>query len=114
MGWAVKFEKDDFVGRSALKGIEEQGLRNKLVGFVMENGAIPRDGVPVMLNGRPVGKVTSSRYSSTLNQGFGLVWVPIELAEEGKSIGIKVGKEIAPAKITMDPVYDPSGERLRG
>lgn len=114
MGWAVKFEKDDFIGRSALKEIEEQGLRNKLVGFVMQNGAIPGDGVPVMLNGRPVGKVTSSRYSPTLNQGFGLVWVPIELAQDGKDIGIKVGKEIAPAKITIDPVYDPTGERLRG
>ena len=84
------------------------------MGFVMQNGAIPGDGVPVMLNGRPVGKVTSSRYSPTLNQGFGLVWVPIELAQDGKDIGIKVGKEIAPAKITIDPVYDPTGERLRG
>ena len=113
MGWAVKFDKEDFIGRSALKAVQERGLRNKLVGFVMENGAVPQDGVPVLLDDHPVGKVTSSRYSPTLGRGFGLAWVPAHLAEEGKEIQIRVNGQSTPARVTMEPVYDPEGKRLR-
>ncbi|MFQ5872408.1 MAG: glycine cleavage T C-terminal barrel domain-containing protein, partial [Dehalococcoidia bacterium] len=113
MAWAVKFEKEDFIGRAALKEIQERGLRDKLVGFVMENGVVPQDGVPVLLDGWPVGRVTSSRYSPTLGRGFGLAWVPADLAEEGKKIGIRVDGQAAPARVTMEPVFDPEGKRLR-
>ena len=113
MAWAVQFEREDFIGRSALMAVQERGLRDKLVGFVMENGAVPEDGVPVLLNGSPVGKVTSSRYSPTLRRGFGLAWVPIDLAEDGTRIQIRVDGRPAPARVAIQPVYDPEGRRLR-
>ncbi|MFQ5934034.1 MAG: aminomethyltransferase family protein, partial [Dehalococcoidia bacterium] len=113
MGWAIRFEKEDFIGRSALNKVQEQGLRNKLVGFVMENGGVPQDGVPVLQDDWPVGKVTSSRYSPTLGRGFGLAWVPIDLAEEGREIRIRVDGQPVPARVTLNPVYDPEGKHLR-
>ena len=113
MAWAVRFDKEDFIGRSALKAIQDRGLRNKLVGFVMEGGGVPQDGVPVLRNGWPIGKVTSSRFSPTLQKGFGLAWVPIDLAEDGKSIQIRVDGKPEPARVAIDPVYDPEGKRLR-
>ncbi|MEE9199285.1 MAG: aminomethyltransferase family protein, partial [Dehalococcoidia bacterium] len=113
MGWAVRFDKEDFIGRSALKAVKDRGLRNRLVGFVMDAGAVPKDGVPVLLDGRPVGKVTSARLSPTLGTGFGLAWVPVNLAEEGKEIRIRVEGKAAPARVTLEPVYDPEGKHLR-
>ena len=113
MAWAVKFDKEDFIGRSALMMVQEQGLRNRLVGFVMENSAVPEDGVPVLHGGKPVGKVTSSRYSPTLKRGFGLAWVPAHLAQDGTEIQVRVRGQGAPARVRLEPVYDPEGKRLR-
>lgn len=111
--WAVRFEKKDFIGKMALAAVSERGLRNKLVGFVMQDGAVPRDGDPVVLNGRPVGRVTSSRMSPTIRKGFGMAWVPIELAEEGSEITIQMDGRNALARVSLQPVYDPEGRRLR-
>ena len=93
--WAVKFEKEDFIGREALKQVSERGYRNRMVGFVMENGAVPEDGTPVLEHGWPVGKVTSSRYSPSIGKGFGLAWVPDRLAAEGQLLEIRAPGGVA-------------------
>ena len=113
MEWTVRFDKEDFIGRAALDAVRDRGLRNKLVGFVMENGLIPDDGVPVVSGGTPIGRVTSARRSPTTGNGFGLAWVPADMAEEGRSISVLIDQKPAPAQVTMRPFYDPDGERLR-
>ncbi len=114
--WAVRFDKEDFIGRGGLVGARERGLRNKLVGFVMRDDLVPDDGDPVIeakLGKKPVGRVTSSRLSPTLGTGFGLAWVPIELAQDGKEINILVDGTPHSADVTLQPFYDPEGKRLR-
>ena len=113
MEWAVKFEKDDFIGREALKQVSERGYRSRMVGFVMENGAVPEDGAPVLEHGWPVGKVTSSRFSPSIGKGFGLAWVPDRLAGDGQLIDIWASGGVAPARVRHAPVYDPDGIHLR-
>ncbi len=113
MEWVVRFDKEDFVGREGLKLASERGLRNKLVGFVMRNGQVPEDGVPVVLGNKPIGKVTSARFSPTMKKGFGLAWVPTELAQDGAQISILINGKPTPAQVTLQPFYDPKGERLR-
>ena len=111
--WTVRFDKEDFIGRSGLVAVRDRGLRNKLVGFVMENGLVPDDGVPVVAGGAPVGRVTSARRSPTTGKGFGLAWVPVDLAEEGRRISVLIDQKPAPAQVRLRPFYDPDGERLR-
>ena len=113
MDWVVRFDKEDFVGREGLKLASERGLRNKLVGFVMRDGQVPEDGVPVVSGDKPIGKVTSARFSPTMNKGFGLAWVPAELAQDGTQISVLVNGKPRPAQVTLQPFYDPDGERLR-
>jgi sarcosine oxidase subunit alpha len=113
MSWVVKLDKEDFIGRGGLLGVSERGLRNKLVGFVMRDGRVPEDGDPVVLGQEPIGRVTSARLSPTLRKGFGLAWVPINLAQEGTEISIRVDGEDVPADVTLRPFYDPEGVRLR-
>ena len=113
--WAVRFDKEgDFVGRHALETFKAREPRDRLVGFVMEDGIVPPDGVPVVVNGKPVGRVTSSRLSAANGRGFGLAWVPAEMAKDGTQIFIQVNDRPVPAKVSDAPVYDPEGERLRG
>ena len=111
--WAVKFEKEDFIGRAGLVGIRDRGIKNKLIGFVMCGSDVPQDGVPVIKDGVPVGRVTSSRLSPILEKGFGFAWVPSELATEGTEISIRVDGRLSLANVTNKPFYDPQGKRLR-
>ena len=111
--WAVRFDKADFIGRGGLAVAAERGPQQRLVGFVMPGAATPEDGTPVISGGRPVGRVTSSRISPTLGKGFGLAWVPPELAGEGAAIEVLVDRRPVTARVTLEPVYDPEGHRLR-
>ena len=111
--WAVKFDKDDFIGRGGLAAVEERGLRDRLVGFIMRDSVVPDDGDPIVVEDRPIGRVTSSRLSPTLAKGFGLAWVPAQMAEEGREVFIRVGRQNFPAVVTLEPFYDPEGKRLR-
>ena len=111
--WAVRFDKEDFIGRGGLAVAAERGLQQRLVGFVVPVAAAPEDGTPVVKGGRPIGRVTSARLSPTLGQGFGLAWVPPELAVEGGSINVLIAGRPVAAAVTLEPVYDPEGHRLR-
>ena len=113
MEWTVRFDKEDFIGRAGLLAVRDRGLRNKLVGFVMQDGQVPDDGVPVVTGRAPIGRVTSARRSPTTGKGFGLAWVPVEMAEEGCQISVLIDGRPKPAQVTLRPFYDPDGKRLR-
>ena len=76
MRWVVRMDKDDFIGRGGLAAAMDRPARSRLVGFVMQNGAVPHDGDAVVADMAPVGRVTSSRLSPTMGKGFGFCWVP--------------------------------------
>ena len=111
--WAVRFDKPDFIGRGGLVVASERGLQQRLAGFLMPGSAYPEDGTPVLSGARPVGRVTSARLSPTLLRGFGLAWVPPYLAVDGATIEVLVNDLPVSARVTMVPVYDPEGRRLR-
>ena len=111
--WAVRFDKPDFIGRGGLAIAAERGLQQQLVGFVMPGTSFPEDGTPVLSGARPVGRVTSARLSPTLGRGFGLAFVPPYLAVEGETIQVLVADHPVAARVTLEPVYDPEGLRLR-
>ena len=111
--WAVRFDKPDFIGRGGLAVATDRGLQQRLVGFVLPVAAAPEDGTPVVSGGRPIGRVTSARISPTLGSGFGLAYIPPNLAVEGESIEVLIGGRPVTARVTLQPVYDPEGSRLR-
>jgi len=61
LGWVVKPDKGDFIGREALEKIRAEGVPRKLVGLEMTERAVARHGYPVLKDGRAVGTVTSAR-----------------------------------------------------
>jgi len=113
MPWIVKFDKDDFVGKWALAQVEERGDRERLVGFEMANGVVPLEGGQIVVDGRPVGRVTSARRSVKLDASIGLAWVPPELAREDSRLEIRVDGRLEPARVRLRPFFDPEGKRLR-
>ena len=114
MAWAVKLEKEDFVGRGGLRKIKGLPRSNKLVGVVMKDGTVPRDGDPVIDKGVAVGRVTSARYSPHVGRGFGLAYLPDYLAVQQSDFTIAVNGLESLAVIVDQAFYDPEGLRLRG
>jgi aminomethyltransferase len=109
LGWVVKLDKGDFIGRAALLRQKEQGLARKLVGFQLTEAGIARHGHPVVRDGAPVGLVTSGTRSPTLKISIGLAYVPPALAAEGSALAIEIrGKPVA-ATVVKTPFLSRKG-----
>jgi sarcosine oxidase, subunit alpha len=113
MGWAVKLDKEDFVGKALLSHAAKQRARERLVGFVLPGAAVPNDGAAVVIDGQSAGRVTSSRYSPAQMAAVGLAWVKTAKAQEGASIQVRINGTLAEARVTLQPFYDAEGARLR-
>ncbi len=105
LGWIVKLDKGDFLGRDALAAQSERGVERKLVGFEMQGRAIARHGYPVIHGSARVGHVTSGSYAPFLKRNIGLAYVPLELEEIGSEFHVEVrGREEA-ARVVPTPFY---------
>ena len=105
LGWICKLNKGDFTGRERLAEQKAEGVRQKLVGFEVTDRGIARDGYPVLINGEPVGRVTSGSPAPFLKKNIGLAYVPVEHANEGQEIHIEVRGRPVAARIVPVPFY---------
>ena len=107
LGWVVKLDKGDFVGRNALVAQKERGLERRLVGFEVRERGIARQGHAVVSqeDGRAVGAVTSGTWSPTFEKALGMAYVPVSMADPGTPLGLEVrGKRLAGAVVGL-PFY---------
>jgi sarcosine oxidase subunit alpha len=117
----VKFGKPMFHGRESLLRLKEMGPRHRLVGFRLPKVAEPRgdawardlEGCQVVDQGRSVGRVTSARYSPTLEDTIGLAWLPDGQAATGSQFLIRRDGADLTATVAPMPFYDPEGKRLK-
>jgi aminomethyltransferase len=105
LGWIVKVEKGQFVGRDALVRQKQEGVRRRLCGFVMKGRDIARDHYPVSINGVEVSHVTSGSPSITLKQNIGLAYLPVEHSAEGTPIEISIRGRACAAEVVKTPFY---------
>ena len=106
LGWIIKLQKGDFLGREALVQAKEAGLTRKLVGFKMnEKRDIARDHMPVLIDGVPAGHVTSGAPSTTCGVNLGLCYVPLSHAEPGTPIQIDIRGKACAAVVAPTPFY---------
>lgn len=113
LAWAVKFDKPDFLGKRSLQEVQKRGDRVRLVGLIMRDGVTPPEGSQIIENNRSVGRVTSARFSTTLNKAIGMAWVPAPKAKEGEEVQVRVDGHLTPATVTCKQFYDPEGARLK-
>ncbi len=105
LGWVVKFDKGDFIGRSALEKQKAEGLKRKLAGFTLTERGVPRHGQAVLKAGKKVGDVTSGTMSPTLGIPIGLAYVPTDLAAEGATFDVDIRGRATPARVVKTPFY---------
>jgi aminomethyltransferase len=105
LGWVVRLDKDEFVGRDALLERKKAGVPERLIGFRMLERSFPRPGYAVRHEGNTVGSVTSGTLSPSLGVGIGMAYLPTPLAIPGTVISIDIRGQSVPAEVIRPPFY---------
>jgi len=105
LGWVVKLDKGDFIGREALQRQKEKGIKRKLVCIEVTGKGIPRQGYEIYSEDKPVGLVTSGTMSPSLGIGVAIGYVDSEHALAGKEVNIMVRGKAIKGLIIPPPFY---------
>ncbi|HEY5672988.1 MAG TPA: glycine cleavage system aminomethyltransferase GcvT [Malonomonas sp.] len=92
LAWITKLNVGDFVGRQALLDAKQAGLKRKLIGLQLTESGVPREGYPVLCDGREVGQVTSGTMSPCLKLGIALALVETQVADSEQPLQIAIRK----------------------
>jgi glycine cleavage system T protein len=111
LGFAVKLDKGDFVGRQALAA--ESPPTRLLRCLVLDDArAVALGSEPVRVGGDLVGRVTSGGYGYTVECSVAYAYLPAE-HDVGTEVAVEIFGEWVPGTVAAEPLYDPAGERIR-
>lgn len=102
LAWVVAWDKGPFRGRAALEAEKAAGVTRLLRGVEVEGRRPPREGQPVLVDGQPVGVVTSGNFSPTLERGIALAFLPPQV-QPGESVQIDQRGTLAPGVVVKPP-----------
>ncbi|MCE1247488.1 MAG: glycine cleavage system aminomethyltransferase GcvT [Firmicutes bacterium] len=106
IGWAVKLEKNDFIGKDPLKKFETEKPARKMIGFEMKKPGIARKDHKVFnAEGKEIGVVTSGSFSPSLKKNLGLAVVDRKGIKIGTQINIEIRGRMVPAQVIKTPFY---------
>lgn len=111
LSWLVKLAKrEPFLGQDVLRRQHTDGTDRKLVGFTIDERAIPRHGHGVVYGGVPVGEVCSGCMSPTLGIPIGTCYLPAAAAVVGTTFAIDIRGRLLPARVVPLPFYKRAGK----
>jgi glycine cleavage system aminomethyltransferase T/glycine/D-amino acid oxidase-like deaminating enzyme len=114
LGFAVKLDKGDFVGRDALLAAHDRPLARKLACLVLDDPrSVALGSEPVRMNGEILGRVTSGGYGYSVERSIAYAYVPAELAEPGQPAEVEIFGDWVGGRVAEEPLWDPGGERIR-
>jgi len=114
LGFAVKLDKGDFVGREALQRHKADGLRRKLCCLTLADPAgIAIGNEPVRAGEQVLGWVTSGGYGYSVRQSIAYAYLPIEHSAPGSALDVEIFGERIPALVAREPLWDPKGTRIK-
>jgi glycine cleavage system aminomethyltransferase T/glycine/D-amino acid oxidase-like deaminating enzyme len=114
LGFAVRLDKGDFVGRPALEGRSQASSARRLTCLVLDD---PTDVVlgkePVLVGGVPAGYVTSAAHGYTIGRTIAYAWLPAAATEPGTAVKVEYFGRRLPATVSTEPLVDPQMARIR-
>jgi 4-methylaminobutanoate oxidase (formaldehyde-forming) len=112
LGFAVKLDKGEFIGREALLARTEPERR--LACLVLEDPrAVALGSEPVRVQGEIVGRVTSGGYGYTVERSIAYAYLPTAAAAVGTGVEVEIFGEWIAGSVVGEPLFDPKGERIR-
>ncbi|MEU6129341.1 FAD-dependent oxidoreductase [Saccharopolyspora sp. NPDC047091] len=113
VGFAVRRNKGDFVGKDALEGRDQESVARRLSCLTIDDGrSVVLGAEPVFVDSAPAGYVTSAAFSHTLGFPIAYAWLPAS-AEPGTSVEIKYFDRMVRATVAAEPLVDPEMHRIR-
>jgi len=113
LGFFIRFDKGDFIGRAALAAQKAEGLKRRLVAFNVAGRGIPRHGYALYSpSGAQIGQVTSGSYAPSLERDIGMGYVLTKFATPGSLIAVDVRGKARPAEIVKGR-FMPANTRRR-
>ncbi len=118
LGFAVKTEKGNFIGRDAVLRKRESGLVRRMLQFrLTDPEPLLFHNEPILRDGKILGYLSSGAYGHHIGGAIGLGYVPCvgEAAKDllASSYEIDVAGTRVAAQASLRPFYDPEGTRLR-
>jgi len=111
----VAFDKEEFIGRDAVLAARDDPPRRQLATLVVDaDDADVHGDEPIWRGDEIVGYVTSGGYGHYVERSIALGFVPRELRKDGERFEVEILGERRPVTLTIDPLLDPKGERMRG
>ncbi|HEV2036127.1 MAG TPA: FAD-dependent oxidoreductase [Candidatus Dormibacteraeota bacterium] len=112
LGFSVKLDKRDFIGRAALLKAREKPADSKLACLVLDDPrSVALGSEPVRIGGA-TGRVTSGGFGYSVGKSIAYAYVPAASA-----VGTKVEVEIfgtwVGGHVSQEPLFDPGGKRIR-
>jgi 4-methylaminobutanoate oxidase (formaldehyde-forming) len=112
LGFAVKLDKGEFVGREALEAA--QVPERLLACLVLSDPlAVALGSEPVRIDGEIAGRVTSGGYGYTVARSIAYAYVPPETATPGRAVEVEIFGDWVAGEVAEEPLFDPRGERIR-
>jgi glycine cleavage system aminomethyltransferase T len=111
LGFAVKMDKGDFLGRAALLQTKEP--KRRLTCLTLDDVVMGKEPVYDGPGGECVGYVTSAAWGHTIGRGIAYAWLPTELTDPGTRVEIGYFDRRIEAFVAPEPLFDPKMERLR-
>jgi aminomethyltransferase len=105
LGWAIKLDKGDFIGREPLLRRREDKGRRQRVGLALEGKRIAREGAAVRQGGKAVGQVTSGTFAPTLSRSIAMAYVEHGQAAVGTHCEVDIRGTPATATVAPLPFY---------
>jgi len=121
LGFAVKLDKGDFIGREALLAAKGKPPARRLLSFVALSPDTPiaHGGELILRNGEPAGEITSASYGHTVGGIVALGYaatggVRVDDTWLSARFEIDIAGELVPVRASLKAPYDPAGARLKG
>lgn len=105
LGWIVKMDASDFIGKEALAKVKAEKIQRRLVPFKLEGKGVPRTGYKIFDESgeKEIGVVTSGTSSPILKEGIGMGYVARDHMAKETKVQVQIRKKMVPAVITRGP-----------
>jgi aminomethyltransferase len=114
LGFFVKLDKGDFIGRDALAAQKQAGVTRKLVGLELVDRGIPRPHYSVYAGGSLIGEVTTGTQSPTLKRSLGLALIDAAYSALDTEVFVEIRGKMLKARIVKAPFYKNSPSTGKG
>jgi aminomethyltransferase len=110
LGWIVYLEKE-FIGRDEIARVKEVKPKRRLICLELDGRAIARHGHDLLVDGQPVGRVTSGTFSPSLQKPIALGYLPRRAAKIGNVVEVEIRSKRFPARVVKSPFYKNGSHR---